>query len=209
LLDLITPDGAVSFLVNNLTLVPATADYRIMTLQYSMETLRENLLFGVGHSGDVDLPWWHTGSIDNYWLSTAVNHGLPATLLLIALIVVHLWRVMMATGLDATAGAYRSGHLIAVTGLIFTLTTVHIWGAASVMVMAYLGAGVWIYAPRPDEAARRLRRRAPAPLARAKQAGAPGPPPPAPPLPTRVPHAPAAGGAPRPRGSTGRYGGRR
>ena len=111
-------------------------------------------------------------------------------MLLIGLIGLHLWRVMMATGLDATAAAYRSGHLIAVVGLIFTLTTVHLWGSANVMVMAYLGAGAWIYAP-PEEAARR-RDRPPEPARRT------------PTPPARVPAA-----APRARGSTARYGGRR
>ena len=201
----ITPDGAVTSWSSNLTLVPATAEYRIMTLQYAMETVRANLTFGVGHSGD--------------GRSALVAHRQHRQLLAVArsrlrpsghaaldrLIGLHLWRVMMATGLDATAAACRSGHLIALVGLIFTLTTVHLWGAANVMVMAYLGAGAWIYAP-PAEAARRLRRRAPAPLARAKEAGAPWTPPP--PRRSRPGfRAPAAGGTRR--GSTGRYGGRR
>ena len=30
-LELVTPDGAVEFLIANLTLVPATAEYRVMT----------------------------------------------------------------------------------------------------------------------------------------------------------------------------------
>ena len=31
-------------------------------------------------------------------------------------------------------------------GLFFVLGTVHIWGAVSVFVMFYLGAGAWFYA---------------------------------------------------------------
>ena len=48
---------------------------------------------------------------------------------------------------DPHVSDIRTGHLIAVAALIFYLTTVHLWGPASVMVMTYLGAGAWIYAP--------------------------------------------------------------
>jgi hypothetical protein len=33
---------------------------------------------------------------------------------------------------------------VALTGLIFALATVHVWGPTSVFFMFYIGAGVWI-----------------------------------------------------------------
>jgi hypothetical protein len=41
--------------------------------------------------------------------------------------------------------SYRRGYLVVWVALIFVLATVNIWGAVSVMVMAYVGAGAWFY----------------------------------------------------------------
>ena len=80
-------------------------------------------------------------------------------------------RISTARGLDEDGCHYRSGYLIALCGLILTLSTVHIWGPVTVFVMAYLGAGAWFYtgdhrAARVDPA--RLRRE----RAAARRAGA-------------------------------------
>jgi hypothetical protein len=200
-LELATPNGAVDFLVSHLTLVPETAEYRILTLQYTVETLSKYPVFGIP-DGASELPWWHTGSIDNFWLSTAASYGIPTAAFLILAILLHLLKVMFAPIGDAETSDLRSGHLIAVTGLIFTLTTVHIWGAASVMVMAYLGAGAWIYCPQRER-----------PHARDEPRGIPEPSPVVskalhPALPATPPVRPGTIPAPgRVRGATARYGG--
>jgi hypothetical protein len=206
-LQLGTPNGAVGFLIDNFTLNPASGEYRLMTLEYTIGSVAERPFFGVGPGGDVGLPWWHTGSIDNFWLEAAVNNGLPTTLFLFGAMVLHLGRVMLATGLDETAMNYRAGHFIAVAGLIFILATVALWGSTNVMIMAYIGAGAWIYAPKDVTNARPRRSRA-----------SPGPGRPARPQ-TPAQEAPPTrprpgGSAPQTardrsgvRGSTGRYGG--
>ena len=152
-LELLTPDGAVSFLVNNLTLVPETAEYRILTLQYTIGQVIEYPFFGIPE-GAAELPWWHTGSIDNFWLSTAVAYGIPTTVFLFLAVALHLLKVIAAPIADEQTSDIRTGHLIAVAALIFLLTTVHLWGPASVMVMTYLGAGAWTYAPQRAPARR-------------------------------------------------------
>ena len=155
-LELATPDGAVEFLIANLTLVPETAEYRLMTNELVIARILEFPLFGVP-PGEFDLPWWHTGSIDNFWLVTASNYGVPTVLFLILAILLHLFKVMSAEIPDEETSGIRTGHLIAVTALIFLLTTVHIWGAATVMIMTYLGAGAWIYAPEQAPVTARAR----------------------------------------------------
>ena len=70
----------------------------------------------------------------------------------------HLVRIMARRGLSEAAASYRKGYVIAALGLFFVLGTVHIWGAVSVFVMFYLGAGAWFYAgeaPEPEPAPRR------------------------------------------------------
>jgi hypothetical protein len=195
-LELATPDGAVEFLIANLTLVPETAEYRLMTNELVIARIFEFPVFGVP-PGEFDLPWWHTGSIDNFWLVTASNYGVPTALFLILAIVLHLFKVMFAEIPDEETSGIRTGHLIAGAALVFLLTTVHIWGAETVMIMAYLGAGAWIYAPEQAPVTARARSRsaarAPAPAVREQ-------------APTRSPVAPRPSAAVRVRGSTGRYG---
>lgn len=191
-LELITPNGAVDFLVNNLTLVPETAEFRILTFEYVIEKVIEYPVFGIPPD-TVVLPWWHTGSIDNYWLSTAITYGVPTTLFLFFAIVIHLVKVMGAEIAEDEASDVRTGHLIAVAALVFLLATVHIWGPVSVMIMIYLGAGAWIYVPEAARTSVRMRANRPVP--------SPVRPDSAPPEPARP--QPATG---RVRGSTGRYG---
>lgn len=200
-LELATPNGAMDFLISNLTLVPETAEYRILTLQYTIEALGQYPVFGIPE-GESELPWWHTGSIDNFWLSTAATYGIPTAVFLILAILLHLLKVMHAQIDDAETSDLRSGHLIAVTGLIFTLTTVHLWGATSVMVMAYLGAGAWVYCPQRERPQVRAGRHSVAvPSPDAPKALRPAPPCP---TPVRTGVTPIPG---RVRGSTARYGG--
>lgn len=202
MLQILTPNGAVDFLVNNLTLVPETAEYRILTLQYVIDQVFEYPIFGIPDEA-VDLPWWHTGSVDNFWLSTASAYGIPTTLFLFLAIVLHLFGVMSADMTNESASDIRTGHLIAVTALIFLLTTVHIWGAASVMIMTYLGAGAWIYAPeRTTTSLRTDRKQAEqtpriSPVVSSSPAGKN----------SGIPMPSRPGSAGRVRGSTGRYGG--
>ena len=63
--------------------------------------------------------------------------------------------------------------MIALSGLLLMLSTVHIWGPITVFVMAYLGAGSWFYTGdqrlKPAETARQRRERA-----AALRAGGPG-----------------------------------
>ncbi len=204
-LELVTPNGAVDFLISTVTLNPASGNYRLETFRYVFAAIARYPLFGVDDFADVGLPWWHTGSIDNFWLVTAIEMGLPAALFLFCAIVLHLIRTITTTGLDETASTYRTGHFIAIPGLIFLLVTVHIWGAANVMIMAYIGAGAWIYAPQTAQDPQPRRRAA----AAAQEEPPPAKPPAGKPQPVRAPAAEAARDRTKVRGSTGRYGGGR
>jgi O-antigen ligase len=170
----------------------------MLTNQYALDQIAQRPFFGFGPGAEgLELPWWHTGSIDNFWLKTALDYGLPGVTLLLLTIVTHLWRVMMATGLGEDEASDRAGHFVALAGLLFILVTVHVWGGVSVMIMTYVGAGAWMYAPQTQTAARRRR-----PAAEARAVEERPAPPPAP-----VPQ--ALRGHTKVRGSTGRYGAQR
>ena len=85
-------------------------------------------------------------------------------------------RIMRQRRLSDTAASYRRGYVVVWVGLIFVLATVNIWGAVSVMVMAYIGAGRLVL-HRRRRRGRRSRRAHPAPtpaaVARRRRAAGP------------------------------------
>lgn len=200
ILELVTPNGAIDFLISNFTLVPATAEYRVMTNQYAIEAVAQRPLLGFGPGAvGIDLPWWHTGSIDNFWLTTAVNFGLPCVTFLVLTMAAHLWNVMMSTNGDEAEAALRAGHFAGLAGLLFILVTVHVWGGVSVMIMTYVGAGAWMYAPQAQAVTGRQRRPARPQPADAQPVETK-------PTPARGPLPQTAHSHTKVRGSTGRYG---
>ena len=107
---------------------------------------RSNPSSSVGHglTGDWERPSWLTSSVDNFWLVIAMRHGLPAIILLGFGLAAGMWAVIRAKSLDRTASQYRTGYVIALVGLYFTLATVHIWGDTSSFLMCFIGAGLWL-----------------------------------------------------------------
>ncbi|MEM1164175.1 MAG: hypothetical protein AAGJ28_24870, partial [Pseudomonadota bacterium] len=55
-----------------------------------------------------------------------------------------VWRIVTAKNLPADADAVRTGHIIVLVGLIFSMATVHLWDANVVYFFFFLGAGLWL-----------------------------------------------------------------
>ena len=108
--------------------------------------------------------WTWTASVDNFWLVTAMRHGIPAFLFLVAAIVINLRRIFANKALPESAVECRSAYLVMSTGLFFTLSTVHVWGGPSILVMALIGGGAWMAEGRDErtEVGSRARIRRPA-----------------------------------------------
>jgi hypothetical protein len=104
-------------------------------------------VLGIGRN-DWARPFWQHGSVDNFWLLTAMRYGIPGLLLLLLAIGISALRIMRAQGLTEEETRYRTGYMIALCGMILVLSTVALWGAPVPLVMAYLGMGVWFYAGR-------------------------------------------------------------
>ena len=141
--DLLSNRTPVTLVIHYLTFSPGTGWTRIHIWNYGIEEVWRHPLFGIGLN-DWARPFWLTYSVDNFWLLTAMRYGIPGFVFLAAAIGLTLYRVSTANGLDAEARAIRLGYLITMVGLFVTLATVHIWGAVSVFVMAYIGAGNWM-----------------------------------------------------------------
>jgi hypothetical protein len=162
LLQLVLPGGILAFVIDNFAFDSNTGWGRTVIFEYGSAEVLRHPLFGIG-LGDWVRPWWKKGSVDNFWLLTAMRYGLPALLLLWIALAFHAAAIMRAP-LDGPAARYRTGYLIAWAGLFFVLGTVHVWGAPSVFIMVYIGAGAWFYTAgetrAEDPAARRAARRA-------------------------------------------------
>lgn len=148
-LELFTSRGAVVFLINKVTFSPQTGYMRLHIWTYGKAAVLDNPIFGIGLN-DWPRPTWLTSSVDNFWLLTSMRHGLPAILLLLGALSLHIVLILQAKNLDSSRQTIRVAYLVTLLGLMFTLCTVHIWNELVVFVMFYLGAGAFLYTSAPD-----------------------------------------------------------
>ena len=140
----------LDFVIKNLTFNPQTAEGRLITLEYGGAEIARHPLFGIGLA-DWVRPWYKKFSVDNFWLNHAMRFGLPSLLFLIAALGISCARIAMQSTLTPRESSYRTGYLITLAGVTLTLGTVYIWGATSVFVTIYIGAGAMFYMQGPVE----------------------------------------------------------
>ena len=109
-----------------------------------MENVMGSPIFGIGLNDWARPSWMHSGSFDNFWLLQAMRYGIPSFVFLALAIAASIWSITRAQGLSFGQKQCRTAYMVALTGLLFTLATVHVWGSTSVFFMFYIGAGVWI-----------------------------------------------------------------
>jgi hypothetical protein len=162
----------LDFIIQNLMFNPQTAEGRLIIIEYGSAEIARHPLFGIGLA-DWVRPWYKKPSVDNFWLGHAMRYGIPTFLFLAAALAVSFARISMQATLSPRESSYRTGYLITLAGLIVTLGTVYIWGATSIFVTIYIGAGAMFYMRDPEAADQEARAR------RAAQARAFGSSPPA------------------------------
>ena len=155
-IDALSNRTPVTIMIDYLTFDAHNAWIRIHIWNFGMAEVWRNPIFGIG-LGEWQRPNWLLGSVDNFWLVVAMRYGLPGFLLLAVAIAMNLFSIIRQR-LPDELGHYRLAYVIAAIGLFMTLATVHIWGATSVFVMFYIGAGSWLFnaaavaAPQAEEA---------------------------------------------------------
>lgn len=143
-LQLFTSRGAVVFLINKVTFSPQTGYMRLHIWTYGKAAVLDNPIFGIGLN-EWPRPTWLAASVDNFWLLTAMRHGLPGVLFLLGALALHIILIIRVQNLDPSRQTIRVAYLVTLVGLMFTLSTVHIWNELIVFVMFYLGAGAFLY----------------------------------------------------------------
>lgn len=132
----------VTILISTLTFNPMSAWTRVSIWDYGFAAVLANPIMGIGLE-DWPRPFWLTNSVDNFWLLTSMRHGIPAIALLLVALAFHLAAILRAKGLSPMLARYRTGYVLALLGLYFSLCTVHVWGGMSSFVFFYIGAGLW------------------------------------------------------------------
>jgi hypothetical protein len=154
--DALSNRTPVMIMIDYLTFSAHNAWIRIHIWNFGTAEVWRNPIFGIG-LGDWQRPSWLPSSVDNFWLVVAMRYGLPGFLLLALAIATNLFSIIRRSLPDELAH-YRVAYVIAAIGLFMTLVTVHVWGATSVFVMFYIGAGSWLFsapegtAPHAEEA---------------------------------------------------------
>jgi hypothetical protein len=153
-LEFLSNRGPVILLIETLTLDPSTAWWRVHIWNYGTVSVMANPIFGLGLN-DWVRPYWLASTVDNFWLLMAMRHGLPGVIFLMGGIGAHIFYVLRAKNLTQDQRDVRTGYMVSMVGLLFTLSTVHVWDAMAVLVMFYIGAGSCLYSgiseAGPDE----------------------------------------------------------
>jgi hypothetical protein len=156
ILQLSAEGGVFGFFIDSVAYEAQTGWGRLEIIQYATAEIVRHPIFGIGFDDWVRPFWRGTASIDTFWWATAMRFGLPTALFLIAALAVHLYWIIRQQDLDEKTRDYRKGYVIAWVGLLFGLTFVHFWGAPSLFLLTYIGAGVWFYdrrtSPEPANA---------------------------------------------------------
>jgi len=135
----------VAVLITTLSLSPETGYMRMEIFNYGSAEVVRNPWWGIGFN-DWERPDWmpDTGSVDNFWLLTAMRFGLPALIFLAVAMGVVVFRAGRA-GLDGETGRLRSAVLIALVGIGLAGCTVHFWNALFSLFFFLLGSAAWTW----------------------------------------------------------------
>ena len=143
MIDLVSNRTPIDVIMTYATFSPHNAYYRANTNFYAWQNITAHPILGIGLN-----PWqrpsWLTSSIDNFWMATGVRYGLVGLAPLVCGYVYGIVRVGFARLTDPDDLAIRQAWMITFGGLLFTLTTVHIWANLYSFVFCFFGSGMWL-----------------------------------------------------------------
>jgi O-antigen ligase len=148
-LSLASNRGPVIILIEKLTFNPSTAWWRVYIWEYGVQNVMAHPFVGLGLN-DWARPTWLAPTVDNFWLLTAMQAGIPAVTFLVLGIVINVFYILRAKNLSAQARDARTGYLVVLAGSAFTISTVHVWDAMAVFMMFYFGAGSFLFSAPPE-----------------------------------------------------------
>ncbi len=121
-----------SFLLDHFTLDPETGYYRLMIWNLVGDLVLSHWIFGLGLDMNFNDVFGVANTVDSVWLETAVEFGIPGSLLLGCIFILALWRpTHQMAGICADFGCALG---IIIFLYIYLGFTVHFWGCAWLMI---------------------------------------------------------------------------
>jgi hypothetical protein len=117
---------------------------RVHIWNYGTQSVMQHPIFGIGFN-DWERPSWMGGSIDNFWLVTAVRYGIPGFLFMAGGFLSVCFGLGRLRNLSSQVAQCRKGLLITLCGLALAICTVHVWDAPYVLFIFLLGSGMWMF----------------------------------------------------------------
>lgn len=130
--------------ISYLTFNADTSYMRVLIWQYGTGSVMAHPIFGTALY-DWDRPEWMPGSIDNFWLETAVRYGIPGLLFTAGGFLSICFGLGRLRNLSFEVAQCRKGLIITLCGLAFAACTVHLWDAPYVLLIFLLGSGMWMF----------------------------------------------------------------
>ncbi len=147
--DALSNRDPITVFISYATLNPETGYARQLIWEYGFAEVLRHPLLGIGLNDWQRPEWMISSSVDNFWLLTAMQYGLPAVAALLAAVVIVTSR--LAKRHELFLQEVKMGWLVSFFGLSIAATTVHLWGSAFVLFGFLLGMGVSIGNSRPPE----------------------------------------------------------
>jgi hypothetical protein len=140
---LVSNQTVPEFYLTHFSFDAQSANFRVLIWTFGTESVLLHPWFGVG-LGEWTRPDWMPPSIDMFWLIYAVQHGLPAGILLMLAFFSAYLPVSFKKGLDDKLMQYRTGYSIMLTGFFLVGWTVDFWNATYVLFLFLVGSGMWL-----------------------------------------------------------------
>ncbi len=137
-IDLASDRTPIRVFMSYATFSAHNAFWRGLIFEWGMVNVWNNPIFGIGFNDWERPSFMVSGSVDNYWLATAMKYGLPTLLLLVAGVWIACRRAMF---MDATPSPLRLAWMLTMVSIILALCTVHVWTAIHAYLFFLLGAG--------------------------------------------------------------------
>ena len=146
--DLLTNSNPFSIFVRYMTFNHQASYIRVLTFQYGMDIIYARPFFGFG-SARWTRPPGFPSSVDNFWLLTAMQFGLPAFFALATATALIMRRLALKSLSDPLDISCRAAVLTAMGGIVLAGGTLHYWQNMLSFVMFMFGSGIWLLS-RPD-----------------------------------------------------------
>ena len=146
-LTLISNRGPIKVFLAYFTFSPSTGYNRLRIWEYGSAEVGRHPVFGIG-LGEWERPaWMVSGSMDNFWLATAVRYGFPAFLFFALAVAYVIWKQVATAQKSEIRVQSRTSWIVTMAGLSLAACTVHFWNSLFCFFCFFIGAGVWLSVP--------------------------------------------------------------